>query len=339
MVTIKDIAKKAGVSVSTVSRVINHRPDVSESAKQKVLTVAKELHYIPNESARDLAGLKTDAIGLILRGIDNPFFSEIFGMMEQMIHQSKYSLVIHQISSTANEIQAGAELARAKRLCGLIFMGGSFSCRKEDIDLLDVPFVFCTYTNTFGNLKKSEYSSVSIDDEQAAYYAVSHLIQLGHRKIAILLADTADQSISELRYRGYCRALQENGIAIKSDLIRTVRNFSLQEAYKTTQKLLSEQVEFESIFAISDILAIAAMKALADHQLKVPEDISVIGIDGLNISEFCVPTLSTMCQPKEKIAAKTIEVLLKMIDEQMGNQQILLNTTLREGQSIQKMII
>ncbi len=337
MVTIKDIAKKAGVSVSTVSRVINNRPDVSESARIKVLAVAKELNYIPNESARDLAGLRSDAIGLILRGIDNPFFSEIFGIMEQIIHQSKYSLVIHQISSTANEIQAGAELARAKRLCGLIFMGGNFACRREDIDLLDVPFVFCTYTNTFGHLKKSEFSSVSIDDEQAAYHAVSHLIQLGHQKIAILLADTADQSISELRYRGYCRALQENGIALEPDLIQTVRNFSLQEAYQATQILLNKKIKFSAIFAISDLLAIAAMKALADHQLRVPEDISIIGIDGLNISEFCIPTLSTMRQPKEQIAQKTIEVLLKMIDEQAENTQILLDTTLQAGQSTKRL--
>ncbi len=336
MITIKDIAKKSGVSVSTVSRVINNRPDVSEEAREKVLAVTKQFNYIPNGSARDLAGTKTDAIGLIMRGMGNPFFSEVYSTMEQTIQQSKYSLVIHQISSTDDEIKAGAELARAKRLCGLIFMGGNFAYSRKDIEILDVPAVFCTYNNKFGELPKSDYSSVSIDDEEAAYNAVKELIKHGHKKIAVLLAATDDQSISELRYKGYCKALSEHNIEVNENYIQKVDNFSLKAAYRATEELLQKNQEFTAVFAISDTLAMAAMKALANHGKKIPEDVSVIGIDGLEMSEFSIPTLTTMMQPKEELAEKTIKVLLNLIEGDQKNSQVSLHTSFRPGNSIRR---
>lgn len=334
MITINDIASEAGVSVSTVSRVINNRPDVSEVARNKVLEVAHKLNYIPNESARDLAGTQSDSIGLIMRGIGNPFFSEMFGVIEQSMKKTKYSLAINQISSTANEIQAGAELARAKRLSGLIFMGGNFAYTPEMISVLDIPFVCCTYSNKFGDLSPEIFSSVSIDDEAEAYRAVNALIDYGHKDIAILLADTEDQSISELRYRGYCRALKERGIKINPNLVQKTTNFNLAEAYQATIHLINKEQEFTAVFAISDILAMAAIKALHNSGYQVPGDVSVIGIDGLNISEFIIPTLTSLIQPKLEIGRRTVELLLDIIEQKSSNQQIVLETELRLGESI-----
>ena len=138
--TIKDIAASAGVSVSTVSRVLNHHPDVSEEARSRVLRAIEEHHYVPNSSARDLVRVRSDAIGLVLRGISNSFFSELVPLMEEMILEAGFTPVLHQIPSGWDELAAGAQLARAKRLRGLILMGGSFDYSPDRVASLGVPF-------------------------------------------------------------------------------------------------------------------------------------------------------------------------------------------------------
>jgi len=125
-VTIKDIAERCGVSVSTVSRVLNNHPDVSERVRTKVMDVVNEVHYVPNSSARDLVKTKSDAIGLVVRGVGNPFFTEVIRSIEQMVGKAGYSLVLHQINSGEDELLAGASLSRSKKLQGLIFLGGCF---------------------------------------------------------------------------------------------------------------------------------------------------------------------------------------------------------------------
>lgn len=334
MVTIKDIANQAGVSVSTVSRVINNRRDVSRDAKEKVQSAIKKLNYVPNGSARDLASIQSDTIGLIMRGIGNPFFSELYTQIEEHIRDTKYQLAINQIPSTADEIQAAAELARSKRLSGLILMGGNFTYTSKILRKIDVPFVCCTFSNVFGSLDKGEFSSVSIDDEKEAYKAVDYLIKNGHRKIAILLAATDDQSISELRYKGYLRALHDHHIAENPSLIQRTKSFDLADAYQATQELLEREKDFTAIFAISDIIGMAAIKALSDAGCKVPEDKSIIAIDGLRLSAFSIPTLTSLRQPKEEIGRKSVELLMDLMQEQTENKQIFLETELRSGHSV-----
>ena len=124
--TIKDVAEHSGVSVSTVSRVLNNHPDVSEAVRSRVLETVRELHYVPNSSARDLVRPQSDAIGLVVRGVGNPFFSSVIRAVEQAVNQAGYTMVLHQIPSGEDEIRAAAELARSKRLLGLILLGGCF---------------------------------------------------------------------------------------------------------------------------------------------------------------------------------------------------------------------
>ena len=201
--TIKDIAERCGVSVSTVSRVLNNHPDVSAANRERVLAVVQELHYVPNNSARDLVKPAADSIGLVVRGVGNPFFTGIIRAMERMITEAGYTMVLHQIQSGEDELRAGAELARSKRLLGLILLGGCFDYTPEQTASLGVPFVCCTYTNSFGTLEGNDYSSVSIDDEQAAYRAVRRLTDHGDRKSGVILESVCVHSISQLRYKGY----------------------------------------------------------------------------------------------------------------------------------------
>lgn len=332
--TIKDVAKYSGVSVSSVSRALNGHPDVSENVRERVLEAVRVLHYVPNNSARDLSRTQTDAIGLIVRGAGNPFFTPIIRSIEKAILNSGYSMEVHQIAAGEDELAAGASLAKAKRLNGIVFLGGEFDYTAEKTAVLNIPFVCCTFANTFGTLDKNTFSSVSIDDEAEAYRAVKYLTDRGHRKIAILLDSTHDRSISELRYRGYCRALEEAGIPQDKELVEEIDYYDMEAAYEGIRKLLVRRNDLTAIFTIADTMGVAVLKALYEAGKKVPEECSVISIDGLEMSRFTIPTLTTLEQPKEEMAEKAVLLLIRMIEGTGENEHLYLPTKLREGKSV-----
>lgn len=332
--TIKDVAEFSGVSVSTVSRVLNDHPDVSDAVRTRVLDAVRELHYVPNNSARDLVRPHSDAIGMVVRGVGNPFFTSVIRSVEQAVNRAGYTLALSQINTEDNELLAGASLARSRRLRGLVLLGGCFDYTPEQTAALDIPFVCCSFTNSFGSLKKDAYSSVSIDDQAEACRAVRYLIAKGHRKIAIVLDSTCDHSVSELRYRGYCQALEEAGIPLDSQLVEESGDFGMAAAYTGTCRLLRRRQDFTALFVISDSMAVAAMKALHDCGRRVPEDCSVIAIDGIEMSDYTVPTLTTLIQPKEAMGAEAVGILVDMIERRSGNRHVRTETTLRPGGSV-----
>lgn len=334
--TIKDIAKLAGVSVSTVSRVLNDHPDVSEIAKEKVLAVVHEYNYIPNTSARELGKSSSDNIGVVVRGISNPFYTNIIAAIGEKIEKAGYTMVMQQISSEDDEVLTAARMERDKRLLGLIFLGGRLDYSKNQMTSLNVPYVCCTFSNEYGNLDDEEYSSVSIDDNQAAYDAVKRLYDLGHRRIAVLLSQTDEGSVSQVRFEGYKRALEDFGIELDDDLIIRIGSFNISNAYQKMMEWLKKNVECTAVFAISDNMAMGAMKALRDSAKNVPNDISVIAIDGLEASEYMNPVLSTLCQPMEKMGGEAVKVLVDIIEERNVHKHIVLPTSLREGETLKR---
>lgn len=333
--TIKDIAKACSVSVSTVSRVLNNRPDVSDEVRRTVLAAVEEMGYIPNNSARDLVRSQSDNIGVVVRGTGNLFFSDMIKTVAAEIERCGYTMVLHQISSDADEVKAGAVLEREKKLKGLIFLGGRFDYTPAELALIGVPYVCCSYTNCFGSLGEGDYSSVSIDDHLTAYKATQRLIELGHRRIAALVPSCCDSSISELRYKGYRAAMQEYGIDFDPQLLmETGGCFEMPEAYEGMCRLIARKVPVTAVFALSDTTAIAAIKALQDHAIRVPEDVSVIAIDGLCVSCYMTPTLTTMIQPGEEMARESVRILLGILENGAATEHIRLKATLREGASV-----
>ena len=259
---------------------------------------------------------------------------EKLSAIEQAADRAGYTLVLHQIRSGEDELQAAASLARSRRLRGLVLLGGCFDYTPEQTAALDIPFVCCSFTNSFGSLKKDAYSSVSVDDQAEACRAVRYLIAKGHRKIAIVLDSTCDHSVSELRYRGYCQALEEAGIPLDSQLVEESRDFGMAAAYAGTCRLLRRRQDFTALFVIADSMAVAAMKALHDCGRRVPEDCSVIAIDGIEMSDYTVPTLTTLIQPKEAMGAEAVGILVDMIERRSGNRHVRAETTLRPGGSV-----
>lgn len=332
--TIKDIAKISGVSVSTVSRVLNNHPDVSEDVRHKVMAVVEEYNYIPNNSARALGQSKSDNIGLIVRGISNPFYTSIIHEIEQDIEKAGYTLVMQQIGSCDDELLAGAMMERDKRLRGLIFLGGRLDSTKDQIAGIGVPFVNCSSNNAYGTLDADSYSSVSIDDTQTAYEAVKELYKEGHRRIAVLLARPDDGSVSQIRYEGYVKALTEAGMAPDEDLIISVDSYNIADAYYGTRKWLEKGIAFDAIFAIADNLAMGAMRALREKGIDVPGQCSIVAIDGIEVSEYMAPALSTYCQPMKELGRTSVELLIDLIEKKGKHRQIILPTIFREGGTI-----
>ena len=332
--TIKDIAKLCNVSVSTVSRVLNNRPDVSEDVRSKVLSAIKRSNYIPNNSARDLVRTKSDTIGLVVRGVSNPFYTDIIRAIESTITHSGFTMVMHQIASGDDELKCGAAMEREKRLRGIIFLGGRFDYSADDLALLNIPFVCCSYSNRYGTLNEGEYSSVSIADEETAEEAVRELYRHGHRRIAVLISRPDDQSISQLRYEGYVRALHALGLPLRSELVITTNSFGVRDAYNAVRERLAEGAEFTALFAIADSMAIGAMRALMDAGRAIPEDCSVIAIDGLELSAYIEPPLTTLCQPMTQMGQRSVELLLDMVQHKRTHVCEVLPTALRKGRSV-----
>ena len=332
--TIKDIARLAGVSVSTVSRVLNDHPDVSESAKEKVLAVVSEYNYIPNTSARELGRSTTDNIGVVARGMSNPFYTKIITEIGDKIEKAGYTMVMQQIGTSDDEIMAAARMERDKKLLGLIFLGGKLNYTKEQVSAINVPFVCCTFNNEYGTLDKSDYSSVCIDDNQAAYDAVEYLYKEGHRRIAVLLSGPDDGSVSQVRFAGYVRALNDFGIELDENLIIPIESYNIADAYEGMKAWLKKNNDFSAVFAISDNMAMGAMKALKEAGKSIPKDVAVLAIDGIEASEYMNPVLSTLCQPMEQMGDEAVKLVVEIIKGKKNHRHVILPTALREGESL-----
>lgn len=334
MTTIKTVAEYCGVSVSTVSRALNNHPDVSQDAKDKVLEAVRKLHYVPNSSARDLVRTQTASIGVVVRGAENTFFVPIVRAIEDGCAQAGYDMVLHQVTVRSDEITEGAELVNSKRLKGLVLLGGRYDYTREEAVSIGAPFVCCSFTNQFGNLEKGAYSSVSIDDRAAAYQATSYLIDQGHTKIAVLLDTIHDRSISELRYMGFCQALEDRGLPVDAELVCETIDFTMEAAYEATAALLVRRPDVTALFAVADSMAIAAMKALYEFGKRVPEDCSVIAIDGIESSLYTTPTLTTLSQPQETLGKEALRILMDVVEGRSASSHIRLDTALRPGGTV-----
>ena len=330
---IRDIAKLSGVGVSTVSRVLNNHPDVKESTRERVMQVIKESNYIPNNSARILKQNNTRNIGIFVKGVFNPFFSEMLNVIGNKINESKYTMILQQNDYGLEEdVDTLKSFIKEKRLQGVICLGGNFvNIDEESFGNIDVPVVLTSVNTEMPNIK-DKYSTVGIDNLKSAYDATKHLINLGHKNIAIMLGEKNDLCISWWRYKGYKKALEESNIEINSENM-LIGNYDTRTAYNETKSFLKQNKEVTAIFAISDIMAVGVAKAVADCGLKVGKDIAIIGFDGMDISEFYNPGITTMKQPKEAMALKSIELLFALLSRKGEHKHILLDTELIERES------
>lgn len=336
--TIKDIARQCGVGVSTVSRVLNNRPDVSDEVRKAVLETVEKSGYIPNNSARDLVKNRSNSVGVIVRGTGNLFFADMLKTITAELSSKGYDMALRFISPEDDEVKAGAILEREKKLKGILFLGGRFNYTPQELALIGVPYVCCSYSNSFGSLAETDYSSVTIDDFETARAAVEHLIELGHRRIVAFFDCISDNSISQLRYGGYKKALEDAGIEYDPSLVVETGAFDMEHAYTAAKLLAERQVDFTAAFMESDETAIAFIKAMFDMGRGIPKDCSVIAIDGLKMSRYFDPTLTTMVQPADVIGCESVRILDGMIKGSIRSEHLFPKATLRAGGSVRRLL-
>ena len=340
-VTIRDIARICGVGVSTVSRAVNGHTDINKETRERILEAVKRYNYVPNNSARNLKKLDTRTIALLIKGIENPFFFFFLKTFEEETKNNGYSLVVQHVDEFTDEADVAEKLVQERRLNGLIFLGGCTSHVQNKLDHIEVPFVISTIG--IANPEEAKrYAQVSVDDIREGKRAVDYLIDNGHGRIAILAASSLDDSVGKLRLLGYGRALKEHGIPIIPELIVSAalpeNPYSYENGYKTARKLLNSGETFTAVFALSDTMAVGAAKAFLEAGKRIPEDISLIGFDGQEITRYYNPVITTLEQPTQEIARATISMLMEMIlSPEQEKKQIVFEGRILEGGSVRKL--
>lgn len=338
--TIKDIARICGVGVSTVSRAINNHPDINPETKKRIMEVIQEKGFVPNDSARYLKRSESDSIAFLVKGISNPFFMGMVRVMEDFTQKKKFASILRHVDNDEDEVQTAQALIKERKLKGIVFLGGNFNHTAESLKQITVPYIFCTVGNEDefeldGREKVNEqvrYANVAVDDLAESEKAISYLIQQGHRQIGIITEGLKKPSIGQLRYLGYKKALREHGLDFDENLVYEIvtdgERYSRENGYNGAMELLKRNPKLTAIFCISDVIAIGAMRAIIDTGRKIPDDISVVGFDGIDEGKYCVPRLTTVEQPQSEMAEATIQFLFDMIEGKRSPDNMLMDAKL-----------
>lgn len=310
--TIKDLAAKTGYGVATVSRVLNGQPNVSEKARNTILEAAQACNFAINVNAQQLKQQHSTTIAVVVKGTYNQLFGELVENIQGLIAQTDYTLYVDYMDEDGNEVQEGIRLCREKKPLGMLFLGGNNSNFKKDFQNITVPCVLVS--NDARDLGFDNLSSVCTDDREAACHAMEALIELGHRRI-VMIGGREVSDTSRLRYQGCMQAMKKHGIDFDEKLDYQGTRYSMQAGYDAAAKLIVSGRKFTALFAAADVMAIGAIRALRDSGLRVPEDVSVMGFDGLALGSFLVPQLSTVAQSAKRMALRGVEILIRSIEE------------------------
>ena len=340
--TIKDIARICNVSISTVSRAINNDRGINSQTRERVLQVAKQFGYVPNNSARNLKMAESNTIALMSKGMDNPFFQGMYPYFQQELEKYNYEFLLHSMPEEIDEGYEAEEIAKEKRLKGMIFLGGRLDYPEAVLGNIQVPFVLRSVASAVSvNMTNMNVSSVSIDDEKEAYKVVRYLIRMGHRRIAIIAGKKHDHTVAFLRESGYRRAINESGLEVDPELIRylddSIPEYTEANGYATMKKLLESGTDFTAVFVISDRMATGAYKAIYDSGRKIPRDISVVGFDGIELSRYLYPSLTTVVQPVRKMVKSSVELLRAQIMGDEKKQHLIYDAELSEADSVREL--
>lgn len=314
--TIRDIAKLAGVSTTTVSRIINKKPyAASEATTKRVLEIIEEMNYKPNPLAQGLITKKTRTIGLIIPDIVNPFFPEIARGVEDIANKMGFNVFLCNTDDDLKKEKKYINALREKYVDGIILTVAS-DPRYEHIAELeksDIPIVMMDRQVGHENGK-----CVFIDNLEGGYLATKHLIELGHEKIGCITGPLKTKGAID-RYKGYEKALKESGIKIDRKLV-IESNYKIHGGVEAT-KLLLKQSDLTAIFACNDTMAYGAYKELKKKGYVIPEDMSIVGFDNIYLSQMLEKELTTVSQPTYKMGVAAADMLIKVIEGKRVNKK------------------
>lgn len=317
MATMKDIARIAKVSTSTVSHVINNSRFVSDEIRAKVMHVVKELNYTPSALARSLKVKETKTIGLLVTATNNPFFTEVVSGVEQYCHQHHYNLILSNTEGDTERLRHNLQTLIQKQVDGLLLMCSDARIQiGKDLNV-NLPFVVMDWWPT-----EEKADKIYENSEYGGYLATKQLIEKGHQHIAIITGNLK-KSLAQNRLDGYKKALKEANIPLREDCI-IESHFDFEGGKRGMEKVLALQPRPTAVFACSDSIAFGAYQTVWHQGLHIPQDISIIGYDNITLAEYMSPPLTTINQPKAELGKLAVETLLQRIKNPTAKHRTLL---------------
>lgn len=317
MATIKDVARLAGVSTTTVSHVINKTRFVAEGTQEKVMAAVKSLNYAPSAVARSLKCNTTRTIGMLVTQSTNPFFSEVIDGVESYCYRQGYTLILCNTGGLEEKQRDYIRMLAEKRVDGILVVCSDLT--QELLEMLDshqdIPKVIMDW-----GPKSSQADKIIDNSEEGGYIATKYLIDHGHRKIACLSGQFSKAACQE-RILGFRRAMAEINEVPNEDWILE-GNFECDTAVLAADKLLAMDEIPTAVFCFNDTMALGLMSRLQQRGVRIPEDMSVIGYDNIEISEYFSPPLTTIHQPKRRVGKNAFEILLERIKNKEHDRRI-----------------
>ncbi|ENM5758841.1 substrate-binding domain-containing protein [Vibrio mimicus] len=332
MATMKDIARLAGVSTSTVSHVINKSRFVSDEIAERVNNAAQQLNYAPSALARSLKMNRTQTIGMLVTTSTNPFFGEVVKGVERSCYHKGYNLILCNTEGDNQRMKASINTLLQKRVDGLLLMCSTLEGERLDVfdRYPDIPVVVMDWGPILFASDKIQDNSL-----QGGYMAAKHLIECGHREIGCITGPLIRHQ-AQMRYEGYKRALSEKGIAINPDWI-VESDFECEGGYNAFEKLCERGKLPSALFVCNDMMAMGVIQAANLRGLRVPDDLSLIGYDDVHIAKFMSPALTTIHQPKYRLGKAAIDTLLYRLENPDTTAQVVqLEPTLVVRSSVRK---
>ncbi|MGJ7044822.1 LacI family DNA-binding transcriptional regulator [Thermoanaerobacterium thermosulfurigenes] len=324
MATIKDVAEKAGVTVTTVSRVLNNRGYISEKTRKKVYEAMKELNYQPNELARSLYRRKSYLIGLLIPSVSHPFFAELTNYIEYYAYQNDYKILLCNSLQDVEKEKGYIDMLKRHQVDGIII--GSHTLKTEQYLNVNLPIV------AIDRYFSEKIPYVASDNYNGGVLATRLLIQKGCRKIAHISGPLVLNTPANNRYKAFMDVVKEHNI--ENVVVETKLNvFDTDEYKKLIIKLFTDHPDIDGVFASSDLIAATIINAAREIGKEVPKDLKIVGYDDISIAKTIVPPLTTIRQPIEEMAKKTIEIILDQIDGKEVNIENVLPITLVERES------
>ncbi|WP_053349185.1 substrate-binding domain-containing protein [Vibrio alginolyticus] len=318
MATMKDIAKLAGVSTSTVSHVINKTRFVSEEISERVNNAAKELnYYAPSALARSLKVNRTKTIGMLVTTSTNPFFGEVVKGVERSCYQKGYSLILCNTEGDNERMRQSINTLLQKRVDGLILMCSSLEGERIDVfeRYPDIPVVVMDWGPMLFTSDKIQDNSL-----RGGYLAAKYLIDCGHTEIGCITGPLIKHQ-AQMRYEGYKRAMNEAGLEFNANWI-IESDFECEGGYQAFKKMAQRGALPSSIFVSNDMMAMGVINAANELDIKVPDDLSIIGYDDIHIAKFMSPSLTTIHQPKYRLGQAAVETLVRKLDDKSNDAQV-----------------
>lgn len=328
--TIKEVATQAGVSVATVSRAVNQSGPVSLQTRSIIDKVINESGFRPNNIGRQLKTARTHTIGVLVPSLKNPIFADAVNGIECAANIKGYNVLLASSGYCANKERCAVETFLNSRVEGLVLTvtDEEKSPALSSLSSAGIPFVLM-----FNPVKKTSYSTISIDNRKAAFELVCNMLRLGHRRIAMIAGKFSESDRSIERQAGYQDALKHYGV---DQISITEVGFENQDVSEQITTLHNSKNSPTAYFCSTDIIAIATIRALTQIGKNVPADVSVVGFDGISVGEWLTPSLTTAVQPAEQMGEWAMQHLIERIDDDEPIRNLVLPYKLRTGESLTK---